>query len=173
LTGQSYITLVLDASSPLPLYHQLAELLRDGIARGQWPPGSKLPSEPELARRYAIGRPTVRQATEVLVRKGLCERRRGSGTYVLEPNKAVSLFSLAGTASSFQNGGLELTTRLLSGPELCEPRSILEPGGPPPDFGPSMLGLFDGSAIHLTRLGSLCTGPGGGAAAVFHDVPWA
>ena len=58
----------LNADSPVPLYHQLADLLQERIRAGEYPAGSKIPSEPELARTFGIGRPTVRQATELLTR---------------------------------------------------------------------------------------------------------
>jgi GntR family transcriptional regulator len=104
---------MLNPGSPLPLYQQLAELLSGEIAGGTLLPGGRLPSEPELARRHQIGRPTVRQATELLVQRGLIERRRGSGTFVRSAPRRVDLFSLGGTLSSFREGGLELDTTLL------------------------------------------------------------
>lgn len=104
---------MLNPASPVPLYHQLAELLDKRIVAGTLRPGQQLPSEPELARTFHIGRPTVRQATEVLMRKGLVERRRGAGTFVRLAPARVDLFSLAGTLSSFQRGGLTLVSRLL------------------------------------------------------------
>jgi GntR family transcriptional regulator len=104
---------VLNPSSPLPLYHQLADLLLARIERGDLAPGSRLPSEPELSRTHSIGRPTVRQATELLVQRGLIERRRGSGTFVREEPRKVDVFSLAGTLQSFAKGGAPLETTLL------------------------------------------------------------
>lgn len=107
---------VLNPGSPLPLYQQLAEQLSRSIEAGELTEGARLPSEPELARSHRIGRPTVRQAIELLVRRGLVERRRGSGTYVRAPARRVDLFSLGGTLSSFRQGGVELTSRLLGKP---------------------------------------------------------
>lgn len=104
---------MLNPASPLPLYHQLAELLSRRISSGELSVGARLPSEPELSRQHGIGRPTVRQATELLVQRGLIERRRGSGTYVRPVERRVDLFSLAGTMSSFQKGGFELETKLV------------------------------------------------------------
>ncbi|HYP75777.1 MAG TPA: GntR family transcriptional regulator [Polyangiaceae bacterium] len=104
---------MLNPASPLPLYHQLAALLSEQIASGQLSIGARLPSEPELSREHGIGRPTVRQATELLVQRGLIERRRGSGTYVRKAEQRVDLFSLAGTLSSFQKGGIEIESRLV------------------------------------------------------------
>lgn len=104
---------VLNPGSPLPLYQQLAELLSREIASGALSPGARLPSEPTLAERHRIGRPTVRQATELLVQRGLIERRRGSGTFVRSAPRRVDLFSLGGTLRSFREGGVDLTTRIL------------------------------------------------------------
>jgi GntR family transcriptional regulator len=103
----------LNPSSPLPLYQQLAERLTAQIRSGSLSAGSKLPSEPSLAKSYRIGRPTVRQATDVLVQRRLVERKRGAGTYVLDAPASVDLFSLAGTLSSFERQGIRVETRLL------------------------------------------------------------
>ena len=105
---------MLNPNSPLPLYHQLAEILLSRIRTGVYPPGGRIPSEHQLAATFEIGRPTARQAVEVLVRKRWLERRRGSGTYVLEKPTEVSLFSLDGTHASFQREGLQVSTHVLS-----------------------------------------------------------
>src|SRR3954464_10323812 len=88
-------------------------LLSRRISSGELSIGARLPSEPELSREHRIGRPTVRQATELLVQRGLIERRRGSGTFVRKTEQRVDLFSLAGTLSSFQKGGIQLETKLV------------------------------------------------------------
>ncbi len=100
---------MLNPASPLPLYHQLAELLSGSIARGELGPGARLPSDPALSRQHRIGRPTVRQATELLVNRGLVERR----TYVTSGPRRIDLFSLAGTLSSFEKSGVALESRLV------------------------------------------------------------
>jgi DNA-binding GntR family transcriptional regulator len=104
---------MLNHSSPVPLYHQLADILRERIRSGEYTPGIRIPSEHQLAATYGIGRPTARQAVDVLVRKGLLARRKGAGTFVRKPDKEVDLFSLAGTLSAFQKKGLPVTTRIL------------------------------------------------------------
>ncbi len=88
------------------------------IRSGEYPPGTKIPSETRLAARYGIGRPTARQATELLVRKRMLIRRRGSGTFVREGQKEVDLFSLAGTISSFHRKGISVQTRILENIQL-------------------------------------------------------
>jgi len=104
---------MLNTQSPIPLYRQLADILMEAIHGGDYPPGSRIPSEPQLAREYGIGRPTVRQAIDVLVRKGMLERRRGSGTYVRRTEQEVDLFSLAGTSSAFLKKGIAVEVALL------------------------------------------------------------
>ncbi len=65
------------------LIEQVTGQLREEIAAGRWPVGTRIPTEPELARLVGAGRNTVREAVQALVHGGLLERRQGSGTYVL------------------------------------------------------------------------------------------
>jgi GntR family transcriptional regulator len=85
----------------------------EGIRSGDYLPGARIPSEPQLAKDYGIGRPTVRQAIDVLVRQRLLSRRRGSGTYVRRPEQEIDLFSLAGTSSAFHKKGIAVDVQLL------------------------------------------------------------
>jgi GntR family transcriptional regulator len=64
------------------LRHSLAEELRARILAGEWRPGDRLPSEPELARRSTVSRSSMRAAITVLEEDGYVSRRHGSGTYV-------------------------------------------------------------------------------------------
>ncbi|WP_095932410.1 GntR family transcriptional regulator [Streptomyces sp. Tue6028] len=73
----------LDRNSPVPLYYQLARQLEAAIQRGTPAAGSLLGNEVELAGRLGLSRPTVRQAIQTLVDKGLLVRRRGVGTQVV------------------------------------------------------------------------------------------
>lgn len=65
------------------LITQVTDQLREDIARGVWPVGSRIPTEPELCERTGTGRNTVREAVQALVHAGMLERRQGSGTYVV------------------------------------------------------------------------------------------
>lgn len=107
---------VLNPDSPLPLYHQLAERLQERIRAGTYRIGSRIPSEPELARTFGIGRPTVRQATDLLVRRRMVVRKRGSGTFVRERPERVDLLSLGGTMASFEKGGFAVRTTVVERP---------------------------------------------------------
>jgi GntR family transcriptional regulator len=66
-------------------YKQIADDLREQITSGTLPPGSKLPTEPELAAATRASRSTVRLAIGLLIQQGLVETRQGIGTYVTEP----------------------------------------------------------------------------------------
>lgn len=68
-----------------PLYLQLADELREGIAAKKWQPGDLLPSETQLCRDYGVSRGTVVRALETLLREGLAQRRQGVGTFVNRP----------------------------------------------------------------------------------------
>ncbi|MFI1398481.1 GntR family transcriptional regulator [Streptomyces sp. NPDC020681] len=67
---------------PGPLYQQVAAAIRQGIADGEFPPGSPLPSEAQLIDRYEVSRPTVRNAIAALRSEGLIEVRHGKGSFV-------------------------------------------------------------------------------------------
>ena len=138
---------MLDPVSPMPLYQQLADELTEYIRAGSYRPGAQIPSEHELAARYGLGRPTVRQATELLVRRRVLERRRGAGTFVCESNPEVDLFSLGGTLASFRRSGIDLKTRWLK--KLGLRRVAPDPDNP-----------FSGErAYTLVRLGTVSRRP--------------
>ncbi|MHC1724433.1 MAG: GntR family transcriptional regulator [Syntrophobacteraceae bacterium] len=104
---------MLNTQSPIPLYHQLSDILLAKVRSGEYAPGERIPSENDLAAAYGIGRPTARQAIDLLVRRRVLARRRGSGTFVREEQAEVDLFSLAGTISSFQKKGISANTRII------------------------------------------------------------
>ncbi|SMC69182.1 transcriptional regulator, GntR family [Desulfocicer vacuolatum DSM 3385] len=105
---------MLNTESPLPLYHQLAEILISKIRSGEYASGTRIPAETALAKTYGIGRPTARQAVDILTRKGLVKRRRGAGTFVAEQRDDVDLFSLAGTSSAFHRKGIDIDIQMLA-----------------------------------------------------------
>jgi GntR family transcriptional regulator, transcriptional repressor for pyruvate dehydrogenase complex len=61
---------------------EIAEDLRGQIASGEIPHGARLPAERDLAERYRVSGPTVREALQGLNAMGLLDVRHGSGTYV-------------------------------------------------------------------------------------------
>ncbi|WP_354567408.1 GntR family transcriptional regulator [Glaciihabitans sp. UYNi722] len=86
----------LDRSGPVPLYFQIATRIESAILDGRIPPGSRLENEVALGERLGLSRPTIRQAIQDLVDKGLLVRRRGIGTQVVhgQVTRKVELTSL-------------------------------------------------------------------------------
>jgi DNA-binding GntR family transcriptional regulator len=85
-----------DRSSPVPLYFQVAQRLEELIESGQLTPGTRLENEIALADQLGLSRPTMRQAIQYLVDKGLLVRKRGVGTQVVHAKvrRTVELTSL-------------------------------------------------------------------------------
>ncbi|MDQ7909669.1 GntR family transcriptional regulator [Phytohabitans sp. ZYX-F-186] len=86
----------IDRSSPVPLYFQVARRLEELIATGHLTPGTRLENEVALADQLGLSRPTMRQAIQYLVDKGLLVRKRGVGTQVVHARvrRTVELTSL-------------------------------------------------------------------------------
>ncbi|MEL4358959.1 MULTISPECIES: GntR family transcriptional regulator [unclassified Luteococcus] len=78
----SSLPVVVDRTSPVPLYHQLAEQWAGAIRSGALKPGDPFENELALVARLHLSRPTIRKAINELVRQGLLVRRRGVGTHV-------------------------------------------------------------------------------------------
>jgi GntR family transcriptional regulator len=79
--------------SPIPLYHQLKELLVEKIESGEWAPGRQLPTEHQLSAEFSVSRATVRQAMQLLANQGLIERKQGRGTFVARPKISHDLLA--------------------------------------------------------------------------------
>ena len=66
------------------LWRQIQDWLEFRIKEGEMPPGSKLPTEQELAERFGVNRHTVRRALTLLSEKELIRTEQGSGSFVRE-----------------------------------------------------------------------------------------
>lgn len=67
------------------LVSRISGELRGELAAGNYPVGSKLPSETELATRFGVSRPTVRAALRELQALSLVRTQHGLGTFVTDP----------------------------------------------------------------------------------------
>jgi DNA-binding FadR family transcriptional regulator len=72
---------------PRRLHAHVVDALIPMIASGELPPGSLLPTEPEMSARFGVSRSVVREALRVLGAKGLIDVRHGSGTRVTTPDR--------------------------------------------------------------------------------------
>lgn len=77
-----------------PLYRQIADRIREQIARGELKPGDALPTESALQTEFGVSRVTVRQALRQLVEQQILESIQGSGTYVKEEQVNYDIFQL-------------------------------------------------------------------------------
>ena len=71
-----------DRESPVPLYYQIKEILRQSIVTGIYSVEDKLLSEHELCRKWQVSRITVSRALKDLENEGLIYRDQGKGTFV-------------------------------------------------------------------------------------------
>ena len=70
-------------ASQLPKYQQIIDYIRGKISTGEWPIGSKIPSQRVLAEQFGVNRSTVITALEELTADGLIEGKMGMGTVVV------------------------------------------------------------------------------------------
>lgn len=134
-------TIELVRRSPIPLYYQFAEHLRAAIKSGQLVPGERLPNEIDLAKRFEMSRPTMRQALGELVSEGLLVRQRGVGT-VVAPDEIRRHVELTSLLEDLQSSGRRVSTSVLL--------VALEPG---PERAVTALGAGrDDPLVHLERV---------------------
>jgi len=73
-----------DYSNPTPAKRQIAEDLREQIRTGAYAPGSRLPSNVALAKRYGVAPETIRSALDELRDEGIVATQSTRGTFVVE-----------------------------------------------------------------------------------------
>jgi DNA-binding FadR family transcriptional regulator len=101
---------------------QIAEQLRSAIVSGQFKIGERLPTEDELAQRYGVSRPSVREALKRLAAQNLVRAKRGptGGNFVVQPSFEELAESLSGAATLLVGmGALDIE-------EIIEGRRILQ-----------------------------------------------
>lgn len=106
------IAVDIDRSSPVPLYHQLAQAIEAAIRDGELAPGDRFENELALASRLSLSRPTTRRAIQELVDKGLLVRKRGVGTQVVQ-NPVHRRVELTSLFDDLARAGQQPTTDLL------------------------------------------------------------
>src|SRR6059058_1233408 len=75
------------------LSDQVIARLRGQITSGEWPVGSRIPTETELVEQLGVARNTVREAVRALAHNGLLDIRQGSGTYVLATSELAGVMN--------------------------------------------------------------------------------
>jgi DNA-binding GntR family transcriptional regulator len=124
------------------LRHSLASGLRQRIHAGEWRPGERIPSEPELARQETVSRSSMRAAITLLEEEGYVQRKHGSGTYVTHrPALPSDLGRNFGVSQM-----IEKATGLKPGTE--EASAAVEPA---PEHVAEALGLDAGAPVGVLR----------------------
>lgn len=104
----------LDTRGSIPLFHQVAVILRDRILSGAHTEGDRLPSEAELCETFGVSRITAKRAMDELAAEGLVTRSRGRGTIVAHDAGVVPfVVSVDGWIENISRMGRLTTVRLL------------------------------------------------------------
>jgi len=111
--GNAWPEAAVDSQGGVALYRQIKRDLTRRIEQGELRPGEGLPSEAELCERYGVSRPTLRQATQDLIRDGLLVVRRGVGTFVAQPKVRQQLGTVLGFTEKMASQGRHASTRVL------------------------------------------------------------
>ncbi|MDR3201548.1 MAG: GntR family transcriptional regulator, partial [Bifidobacteriaceae bacterium] len=107
------LSIHLDRSSPVPLYHQITTVIDSAIDSGSLLPGEFLENEVAMAARLGVSRPTARQAMQELVDRGKLVRQRGIGTQVA-PTRVRRPVALTSLHSDLLKDGRSPSTEVLS-----------------------------------------------------------
>jgi GntR family transcriptional regulator len=79
-----------DTTSRVPIYRQLIEQVRSGVARGRIQPGDRLPSVRQLSRELVVNPNTVARAYTELEREGTLITQQGRGVFVAQPRSDLT-----------------------------------------------------------------------------------
>ena len=149
------LSMSISRGSPVPLHHQLRQLLQDQIERGSLRPGQQLPHERQYAEHLGISLAPVRQALLDLVRLGLVFRVRGKGTFVRD-DKVIEKISLLGSfTDSLRSQGLAPAFTVTCAESVAAP--------------PQVRDAFEGRPrrlFRLDRVASVADGPADGPLAL-------
>jgi GntR family transcriptional repressor for pyruvate dehydrogenase complex len=127
---------ILAMSTPIDtrkLYRQVADAIMASIQSGDYEPGSRLPSERDLAASFKVSRPTIREAMIALEIHGLVEARQGSGIYVTDHPPAqigaddldIGAFELTEARRLFEAEAAALAATIITEEQLREIEEIL------------------------------------------------
>ncbi len=113
-------------------YQYVADQLTRAIREGDFVAGQRLPSERDLAERFQVSRPTIREALIALDIQGLVEARQGSGLYVKTaalarqaPELDIGAFELTEARRLFEGEAAALAAALITDAEIRELEGIV------------------------------------------------
>jgi GntR family transcriptional regulator len=112
--------------SRVPLYLQVASVMRRRIDAGYWQPGQKISTLEELEREFEVARVTVRQAIDLLREEGLLRCQQGRGTFISDDPPRRRWLTLATDWASLLEPIKDNVPRLIK----------VDKPPPAPDLGP-------------------------------------
>ena len=161
-----------DASAPSiaaldgdgPIWQQIRRVLARPIISGEWPPGTRIPTELTLTKRFRTSRMTVGKAIESLAKEGFVERKRKTGTVVADRAQERPVFEIWDVADLVAQSGGVYSYKLLECMKLKqdpEKRELLGVARRTPTLWMSCLHLCDGKPFQLEeRLVNIDAAPG-------------
>jgi len=105
---------MINKNSPVPIYHQLEEYIKQQIETGVLREEAAIPSEREFAEVFQISRMTVRQAINNLVLEGYLTRQKGRGTFVSKKKVEQELQGMTSFTEDMLSRGMNPSSTLLS-----------------------------------------------------------
>jgi DNA-binding GntR family transcriptional regulator len=99
---------ILDRTSFVPLYFQLAEMLKERIESARWPPGARFLSESEIEAEFDVSRTVIRPALALLESDGQLVRIKGRGNFVATPKQGIAIQGMSRLLSSPDPTGLSV-----------------------------------------------------------------
>ncbi|MDU7963496.1 MAG: GntR family transcriptional regulator [Clostridium perfringens] len=136
---------MIDKNSPIPVYYQLKEMIKEKIEDGTWQVGQCIASERELTEAYGVSRMTVRQALGELVQEGLLVREKGKGTFVCEPK--VKQEDMMSFSEIIKKAGRSLITKVIDFEVINTPEELADTFDVEKIYKINRLRLVDGEAV--------------------------
>lgn len=101
------------AENSVTLHNRILGDMERSIVSGAWPPGHRIPFEVDLAAAYGCSRMTVNKVMTQLSRKGLIERRKKSGSFVVQPSTQSAVLEISDIAAEAASLKLKYSYTLL------------------------------------------------------------
>ncbi|KQL52598.1 GntR family transcriptional regulator [Heyndrickxia shackletonii] len=105
---------MIDKGSPVPIYYQIQQVIKEQIKKGEWSVGDAIPSERILSEQFEVSRMTIRQAVQGLVDEGVLTRKRGSGTFVSNEKVEQPLRGVTSFTKLMEQRGMIPSSKIIS-----------------------------------------------------------
>jgi GntR family phosphonate transport system transcriptional regulator len=108
-----------------PVWTTIRDSLAEDIRTGRLAPGDRLPTEPQLAARFAVGRHSIRRAVEALAKEGKLRVQQGRGTFVgTEPRLTYAIGRRTRLRRNLLPQGCVVSSELLGAERIAAPDHV-------------------------------------------------